>query len=347
MLIMFSIYFLKEQITISDSYRFLDFSFSTFPINNKPADFGNCNLCSFSPSEGDFIPDSSSRDAIFCLAINYLTNLVPFARALRTTGSKCRLIIFGNTAAINSSPETVEEAKRCGVEFVDIGSPSLKGYGAVYYYKYLVLGNFLIQYKNLFDRVYFCDLYDTIIQHDPFITSFNKQAVIFSNEGYTIGIRKSNVDFVNGALGNINKVVPNLSLSKEYILRQYILNGGLQAGTTNDLINFCLEMRKIGDPNSNYAYAIDQGFINVLVYSGYFKSHFNYIIEAQDSNILSTIGIAAYSYDANGKETTLGKFNVTKCMPGVIHQYDRCPSMVRKLKEFCPNDKNLPHYTRR
>ena len=132
--------------------------------------YEQCNLCNFTVRNE--AQDSTPDDLIIGVALRHISNENFFARTIRTTGSKCRIVFVCDDIAIENLPkERYDDAVKCGVQFSVVPSKSWNGdyfslAAAAYYY---VLA-FLLRNRGRFYRIIFQDLFDSVFQGDPFTT---------------------------------------------------------------------------------------------------------------------------------------------------------------------------------
>lgn len=329
------------------------FDFSNFVISHKQKSFDKCKLCSFVPNNGSYPSNSSPKDAIFVLGMNKLTNLIPIVRTLRTTNSKCRFFLFTDNSTITkykSDKKFFKTLEDCGTEFVNLGEIDSKNLFFICYLKYFIYKKFLIKYKYFFDRVIFMDLYDSIIQHDPFTTEF-ENTLYLSDEGYILKNDSFNMDCLNTGFRmlKIYSGDPELKFSevqKNSIVNGNILNGGLQEGGTDSLIKLCEIMEKSGNVKRHFAYLLDQSFLNMIAYSGYLSKRMNFTIIPKGSDLSSTIGIYVSEMNKNNVTIVFGNISRDGKFPAILHQFDRSERIKDELKRVCPNDENFTDYIR-
>lgn len=326
-------------------YSFSSFHF-TIPLRPKP--FYTCELCNFAPDNKTFIPNSSERDAILSFATNELTNLIPFIRSLRTSNSKCRFIVFSNHKALTKySKNFYQIAEKCGVEFINIGTKSFTGLSAMYI-RFVIYKYFLYRNKDKFDRVIFCDLFDTIVQHDPFTTNFTNMT-FFAEEGFTIKNNKCNYYWLLDAFKIWDKYMVNSAIQfndeiKKTIFDKNLINAGIQAGPIKSMIEMTELMSQMGDETTGEILVNDQSFFNILAYSGFFKFNFSTI---NSSEFLSTFGyFFGPKIDKININLTFGRIERDGIIPGIIHQYDRSFKILQAVLKVCPNNNNLKDYYR-
>lgn len=341
-----------ESVSVSFSNYQNLFSFPYFIISKKPKPFDKCKLCSFTPNNGSYPPNSSPKDAIFVLGLNKLTNLLPIVKTLRTAGSRCRFFLFTDNSTLTNyklSIKFFQMLEECGTEFVNLGHINSQNFYFICYLRYFIYKLFLIRYKKYFDRVIFMDLYDSIIQHDPFTTEF-KNTLYLSDEGYILKNDEFNRDNLDYGFRNIMQSGdPELFFSIEQrniIYNGNILNGGLQEGGTESLIKFCEIMEKSGDVKSHRTYLLDQSFLNMIAYSGYLSKRMNFTIIPKGSDLSSTIGIYVGEMNKNNVKIVFGNISIDDKFPAILHQFDRSSNIKDELRKVCPNDENFTDYLR-
>lgn len=323
--------------------------FFAYPVNKQVEVYtyvflNNCQPCSFRPNP-IFPSNSCQKDAILTIGINKLFNLLPFIRTLRTAGSKCRFILFLNNESMHAyEPKFYQKAKDCGVEFRVVKILEQWTKEQVWYIRFMIYKNFLIENKKEIRRVFFCDLYDTVIQHDPFMPEFKYDVLYLSNEGYPnkkslISIHDLNTGF------NVFNFTEN---QKKEILDRDIFNGGLQGGSTEIMIRFCDIMLKSGNPKTFEVYAIDQGYLNIIIYLGIFRRLINYTVLYPNSSMFSSMVRFSISrgWNKRNRRAVFGKIKIDGVVPGILHHYDRSVVVRRIVRRTCFNPDNFSDFIR-
>lgn len=345
---------IPQQRNICLYYGFYDevFDASHLDVTTSLKAYDKCKPCNFIPHNGKATPNSSGRDAILSFGANKLYGLFPFVRSLRTTGSKCRFFILVNSQALRRySNFYYQNANECGVEFIDIGPVEITRKAAMFF-RYYLFRKFLIKNREKIDRVIFCDLYDTVFQHDPFTTEFGN-TLYFTDEETAIRDNMLNSRWLNSVYRYFKKHPdPDFPISfdkksKKKIYQSNIINGGLQAGTVPLLIKFCTVMLKTGNKLKMELLFNDQGFLNLMIYSGCFKNKFNYTIVPLKTDLFASISHYADVIETEKSiKPIFGQAGKDGTVPGVLHQYDRSPKVRTQLIKACPNDLNLTDYIR-
>lgn len=347
-----SIYFrFRLKILLNELYR--NYDTSSFILQDDPISYNKCKICSFHPKKTRSKPNSSNRDAILTIGMGKLVNLLLFVKTLRTTGSKCRFILFLDDSAMNRYDKNFySSVKNCGVEFVNFHR--LKIHQDIACLRFQIYSDFLIINRYLFNRIYLCDLFDTVIQHDPFTTDFG-DSLYLCDEGFKIREDSINTYWVSKCLSDMKNNSDdeefNFNLTiKNRILNSSVLNSGLVAGSINNMIEYCLVMSKMINITTLQLNAIyDQGFHNLIVHSGYLKKRVNYVIEKVDSELFASIGvyITHTNYiEHNDELIDFGNIKLFELFPGIVHQFDRSRKIKKSLLKYCPNNDNFTDYIR-
>lgn len=331
-----------------DSLFYRNYNNSQFYLSPTPKSFSKCQLCNFKPY-GKSIPNSSERDAILTIGTNKLLNLVLFIKTLRTTGSKCRFILFANNKVFsNYKSDFFRTIDDCGVEIINIGdtSPDFRAS----HIRFMIFKEFLIKNRNLIDRVFLCDLYDTVVQHDPFITEFGN-SLYLNDEGFLIKQSPINSGWIYAGFKEWKiENEPILKFDetlKKNIYNQKILNSGVQAGTTDIMIKFCSIMcSSINKKTFQPFFPHDQAFQNMVVYSGYLDKRINYKILKTNTEFFASIDLISRIIDNSTEKLVFGDIKVDGGNPGILHQYDRSKKIRELLLEVCPNLNNFTDYIR-
>lgn len=335
------------KIRIDSSY-YRNYNNSQFFLPINPLPFNKCKKCNFTPYQKS-TPNSSKKDAILTIGTNKLFNLMLFIRTLRTTGSQSRFILFTNNQVFkNYNNEFFRVINDCGVEIINIGTtpPNF----CTSHIRFMIFKDFLIKNRNLIDRVFLCDLYDTVVQHDPFITDFGN-SLYFNDEGFKISESPVNSFWINDGFKFWRKEYdPLLNFDKKLrkkIFDQKILNSGIQAGTTDAIIQFCSIMCSAINKKKFQPYFLhDQAFQNMVVYSGYLDKRINYTILSTSTDLFASIDLISRKIDNSSIEVIFGRIQRDGGIPGILHQYDRSKKIRSLLSKICPNEDKFPDYIR-
>lgn len=346
--ILFSFYY-RIKFLIKNLYR--NYDTSLFSIPEQPLPFDKCELCTFQPKMNNSTANSSSRDAILTIGMNRLVNLFLFIKTLRTTGSKCRFILFLDDSAVSHYDRNFfSTVENCGVEIVNFHA--LRPFADIACLRFQIYLDFLEINRHLFDRIYLCDLFDTVVQHDPFTTDFGDMLYL-CDEGIKICDDSINSYWLSKCISDMAAYNESFNFSDEVksnIFKKNILNSGLVAGSIKNMINYCRVMSKMIDNEQLRLIAIyDQGFHNLIVYTGLLDGLVNYKIENVDSELFASIGVfitRTNNIEHNDKEIVFGEIKRNSLFPGILHQFERSAKIKNSLMKFCPNKNNFTDYMR-
>lgn len=176
----------KYAMVSVDWFRFYSLfyhSYTNYTFVPTPPKEGMCTPCDFAVRNTE--PNSTPRDLILTVALGGVQNLIVFMRTLRTTGSKCSVVILtDHKAYLAIGDETREYAQNCGCQIIDCGDDPVQEYKfGPHNYCYYLMYLFLYNNQGKFDRVVNIDLYDAAFQGDPFNFQVNTTHLNMIDEG--------------------------------------------------------------------------------------------------------------------------------------------------------------------
>jgi hypothetical protein len=297
-----------------------------------------CNIKNLRKVKGNSTP----RDVIMGTAFGKLLGIIPFLRSMRTCGCKARLVIFVDKKAMEKYPRKYyEKINDCGGELVLC--PYYKG-DIMYGVRYQAYRDFLLNNRYNIDRVITLDLFDTIMQYDPFIPSFRNDVLYFEPENITVKMHPYNVDWVKDAhkiLGeNLSQLHFQYNGDPKDLMEWEVLNGGEQAGGPDQLLAYIDHLCKFLGYGSN-----DQGFAIYFYQNGIFKEVFDFesIRLPVANDIFVGVGVRLLDgYMNHWKTKNHGEFELGGHYPGLIHQFDRSREVASNIKRACPNNYDPP-----
>ena len=227
----------------------------------RSIDYTNCELCHF-PVRNE-VNDSSHEDLIIAAAVNHITNENFFSRTIRTTGSKCHIVIVCDEEAMNKLPkERYESAVSCGVQFCVVPS---KRWGGGYWGKatiayYYVLA-YILRNRGVFKRIIFQDLFDSIFQGDPFTSDLiSSPNEIHVTSEYTSLQSQFMMQSIKEA---------NLTIS-EWFLKKHFANSSHFGGLAETILTFLLIYVSVNDFAHSWN---DQITANYIEYIGALRAY--------------------------------------------------------------------------
>jgi hypothetical protein len=308
-----------------------------FRLNHSIRSTKRCPLCSFKvPRDGD-IPNSSERDAILTLAVERLTNAHFFVRTLRTTGCRARCVFFVDSAAkSDSKPEFFTVLSGCGVQLVDLGTDPIVNLTKDFL-RQIVYYQFVTTNSHEIDRVLVADLFDTFFQKDPFIESFQRDRIYYSDEGYPVSHDHWNRLWTTEVMENSQLIFGIEAVAddmKREISNRNIINSGVIGGEVKLFLQHLRFMLKMGDFVAWTAYCADQGYLNVGLALG--RARFPYQIDPPGSTFLGTVAMLLLRRpSAMGDQ--MGSFKRDGRILNVVHQGDRSRLVQDAARNSCPN----------
>lgn len=311
--------------------------YNQFSLASKFISNENCKLCSFT-IRNRHIPNSSPDDAILSSMFVKSFNLIPSLRSLRTTGSKCGMIIFTDSELFqkfnNSLLKFLED---CGCLIINVGKLSTSRKKTLFMARNLVIYKFLkINYK-LLKRVIIIDLYDTIFQGDPFNDYFLNDAIGLSLE--TTKIQGSHIDGISILFGR--------EKANQMCYKRKIINCGTILGSSQLVMKFLslfltfatnLDYLKFKELiNTGYP---DQAIVNALVCGNILDQHgIKYHLYTQSENYVSLHKI----FRRKELNFSLGNFIFNSSYyPVLIHLFDRSRMFCKSVLDACPPYFDIP-----
>ena len=144
---------------------------------SEPSYSDECELCRFKVRNIPY-SDSTSRDLLLLIGVDSVQNLLPLMRTLRTTNSKCTVVLFiDDKAVIDKS--TRRAATKCGLHIFRCARFRTRSAfpcsrdNFVFFY----IEAFLEQNAGKFERIIISDSYDIVFQGDPFNIQVTRNAI--------------------------------------------------------------------------------------------------------------------------------------------------------------------------
>ena len=287
----------------------------------------NCSLCNFTVRNKEYA-NSTPRDLLLVSAVGTIRNIVPLMRTLRTTGSKCSVVLITDDESY-IDPISLEIVQECGLQIIRCGNMNLPGIDikqykwSAYSYVYYYLQSFLRQNIDSFDRVMICDLFDTVFQGDPFNTQVTDEYINAVDEGATLSQSEENIKCLQGA--------GPIELTEE-ILNYHYACSGYFAGSAKNMLKLLDSFCDLVDFATNTP---DQGIFNYIflhpnVY-GLKRSPFReteFVHHFVNSKIILKKG-----------KRTLGNVPTRRDVnhyASVLHHYYMSKTFVTSLLKTCP-----------
>ncbi|OHT03867.1 hypothetical protein TRFO_01596 [Tritrichomonas foetus] len=301
---------------------------------------GICPPCKFTPLNNHIT--STKRDVVLAAALSKLKRVETFLRTLRTTGSRCRVILFLDNV------KTIEHHflrffSSCQIEPVFVPKASyndhiLKEFSKMsryYYYQ-----QWLRIHIEEVDRVLHTDTFDVIFQSDPFIDNTNflplnqTNLLYFTFEPVSIGESRWTAEWIAKCYG------PNIVHKYK---KKPVSCSGVTLGHAKAFLKYLDIMIGKKHWKTCFGDSLDQAHHNYILYHGDLNSA-GLVVKSLDCNsqfltmhFCCKIGKCKYDVES---EIVYG--NNTNIVPVLVHQYNRWKNLTKRNENFCPGTaKNL------
>lgn len=271
------------------------------------------------------IINSTSNDVTLLFADKISQGLEISISSLRSTGSKCKIILF-LPSDIRLYSKHKEFFKDNQVEIIYFEkNPNFVPHLDRYIHEY----EYMKRNINRINRILHADSFDTFFQSDPF-KHISSDKLHFFGEGFPIKSCKWNKNWISSCYGDE---------ALKSVWKNEILCSGTIAGNSQLYLSFLKILIESVEFKKCHFHSLDQGILNFLVYNGNLSSsNISYSIESCDSFVLtmSRCMFAKNIYFINDSFFRgIGAFP-----PSIIHQYNRFPSALKNIKYLCYRKKN-------
>lgn len=304
---------------------------SSFHVNSK------CQLCSFTIRNRQ-TSNSSPKDAIMTSMFYKSFNLIPSLRTLRSTGSKCGMIVFTDSDLYKQiNQQLFSFLQDCGCLIINSGDLSTSRKKSLFMTRNLVIHEFLFKNHQFFQRIIIIDLYDTIFQGDPFNTEFLDDTIGFSLE--TTKIQGSHINGISILYGT--------EKANKMCLKKLIVNCGTIIGSSQIVLRFLSLFLELANTlsNSQYDNLINTGFPDQAIVNGLICTHalddhgIKYHLYTAQEEYISLHKI----YRAPNLNFSLGNFLFNSSQyPLLIHLFDRSKKFCQSVLDACPQTFDIP-----
>ncbi|EAX92583.1 hypothetical protein TVAG_496170 [Trichomonas vaginalis G3] len=302
-----------------------------------------CNRCDLTPSSTSI---STNRDMIITTAFNKINNFIPFINSLRTFNNECRILVITDRHTYRKAASIIKKAQ-CGVEFLIIPY-KFEDKIDIWFYRWAIIGDYLLQNQKYIDNVIQIDLFDTIFQSDPFsrFTGGNIFYLCHEDANY-YKLFNENVwvqyEFENTCRYTNDKNCPYTNYT-ELIMNLLPINAGMEAGNVKNFIKFTQIMRKYGNETSRKGAGDDQHYLTFSMALGHFKKLFKY----KFLNYSNDFMLSGFRYYIGHPERTegqkFGNWSVEGKVPAIYHQFDRSEYYVNQIRKHCHLTGKLEHH---
>lgn len=289
---------------------------------SQPFNISNCDFCNFTSAVGKYKPNSNYNDSVIVTGFGKRDiEIEYFVRTFRSTGTKARIVLFTNPE--DHSERLAKILRDCNVVIIDV--PDFKNFHFLLKRKtrFPLMFDLLSEAPEYFNRVMYCDLFDTMFQGDPFTEETTTKSVVIASEPETLFNRWAYVRARKIAGWHWYKYKDSSNLCS-----------GFFVGSAAMIKTICeLEIAVYG-PNFKVR-SSDQIILNYLVHT----NQFQYLGIDFDVSIGANSHYPSIAMDKNGYNlTVLGeiKHYKTGVTPLLIHQYNRNWEYSRLIHKYCP-----------
>ena len=297
----------------------VNYTFTPFTPNEK------CKFCNYTVRNKEYA-NSTPRDVLMSGSFGTVQNIVVFLKTLRTTGSKCSVVVIMDNDAVSVLTDEMKEyIRNCGCQIINIGKLPIGNYPyASMSYFYYPMYFFLKKNKDKFDRVMKLDLFDAVFQGDPFNVQVNTTHLNIVDEGATFNAW-TGVWVIN----QFSKRYPPLTEEEK---KHIYVCGGYVAGGIDMIMHFIEELMK----ETIYEAGVDdQTTYNYLLLRG---SLVNY----PRSEIRKTDFVYHTAYERMTNEPRdFGNIRTVRdkqAFASIIHQYYYRRQFGLSVLKACPRD---------
>ena len=302
-----------------------------------------CPLCFFRPS--DWKGDSTKNDAIVTFCFGQHTSITPFVRMLRTVQCNAKLFILADSVAYEMLKRYIFTSyfQDCDVVAIDCGKfiGNITNRWPLYQMKTFVYRDFLHSYYHLFDRVFMCDMADSVFQSDPFKDFMHEDAAFNYVENISIYDEMETYDDI------YEKLKSNISDDS------FIITPAAYFGKPSEVLKLLdlVESYFFNDDGRNTE-LVDQSVVTTIYYKKIYELY-NIHMKAVDWNM----GILSANLN-EFSSFSLGNISCIGCdkQPFLIHHSNYIYEIIESTYINCPRLRhqkphkylsNLPEETRK
>ena len=282
----------------------------------------NCSLCNYTVRNTD--ANSSPYDVAIIPAVSLLQNIEVFVRTLRTTGSLCScVVLLDNFSYHTLTPDAFREIEQCGAQIINCGETEIVEYIDAYNYCYAYTFFFIEANRHLINRVIRFDMFDTVLQGDPFNLQVDEKLNLI-DEGTVMHSVPYFFD-INAVW--ISHFDPQI---KKYDGKVYKC-AGYMGGTVETMykaFGLFIEYMRLGTINN------DQGAVNYFYFNNLYKKRG---IEVVGSRKIELVRHCAFIPLANHHSIgDVRSLRDNETFAAVVHHYYMNPAFQFSVLKACP-----------
>ena len=260
---------------------------------------------------------NNKKNVIVGVIENYYLNMIlPFFKSfIKSNFHNCDVVIF-----VRYVPQIITDyLSSIGVIVHEI--PNNYKNIRIINLRWKIYANFLSQNMNKYKLILHCDIRDTFFQKDIFKYYENQKSFLgVSLEDGTLNEHLNKKWIIDLAGDKIHKAIQN----------ERIINIGSVLGTVDKFLEFSIYFwdKLLQNPN-----CIEQGIANYIFY--YEKMFKNCLLKSDNYGPIMTLGLTRKEKIIIDSDDNILNFKGEAA--AVIHQYDRKPELVKKVKnKYCP-----------
>lgn len=266
----------------------------------------------------------TKRDVVFLFATAFGRGLSLCVKSLRSTGSRCRIILFVPKSIFIPQKEIdAITMYNVEIEYIDLHTRNNKQVPHMDRYEH-ELAWLQANYKSV-DRVLHTDAFDVFFQGDPFADSLTNDTIMLALEPHQFRSCGWNLAWMRDCYG---------SLILSQMSHRFILCSGSIGGSAYDYIKLLKLMTTQKEWLSCWESSMDQPILNYLVWNGLLEqNNIRYKLTGCNEGFFTMqwcVKMREVRYNNHGQIISL-----ENTVPFYIHQYNRFPELQQKLFEQC------------
>lgn len=300
---------------LADLFIFLVF---VLTIGRKREETRKLAPCVFNISEH---PGSSTRDVVFLYATSSSPGLLLSIKSLRTTQSRCRIILLWGSSKI--SKQEAQFFSHFNVEVIPNCYNFNRGY-VPHMIRYEYEAKWLEEHVDEVDRVFHTDAFDVFFQGDPFARHVRFDRLTFVVEPHCFRSCGWNLAWMQ-------RCYPEAGSKFNH---NFILCSGSISGSSTEYLKLVKLMMAQNEWTKCWEASLDQPILNYLVWTGEVtKAGINYSLTGCDGGFLTV------QWCVTEENVKFNEHNqITSddgSVPSYIHQYNRIPAFQKQLFQIC------------
>ena len=291
----------------------------------------HCSLCNFTVRNRE-LSNSSPRDVSIIPAVSITQNIEVFVRTLRTTGSLCSCVILLDNYTYNQlSQDAFSELTQCGAQIINCGPVNVVEHIDAYNYCYAFTFLFIEANRHMIDRVIRFDMFDTVLQGDPFNSQVDEKLNLI-DEGTQMHAMPHFYD-INAVW--ISHFDPDIKKYNGLVYKCAGYIGG-SAETMYKCFGIFIEYMRIGTINN------DQGAVNYFYFNNIYKKEGIDVVGIRKFELVRHCAfIPLENHNALGDVRTIRD---ESSYASVVHHYYMNAALQYSILQACPRKHNTTNF---